>query len=236
MLPEGGFRKDLLAKRLFLQYAMRNAGAWYQFATGPDLGREAENGSLYLVTGCDKSPVWGAASCYHPSGSSRVSFKFVATGAGEDDASLVYSWRDYSPATVRMGCQDSSVHGPESGGLNPRPAFNQCVFIRGFRISLEPRYMGWLLGEKVKIDEGINPMEKLYFGSSPSPPSSTRGSSSPQALAYSGSLSAYGRHSTNQSLRMDAVSGCDSDIFLENISCVSSVSVHFLILRIGHYH
>ena len=231
MLPEGGFRKDLLAKKLFHEYAMRNAAAWYQFAGSPDLGRETENVSLYLVTGCDKSRAWGIASYDRPSGGAEISSKFMTVGVGEDGASPVYSWEDYSPATVRISCQDrsisnearrhSSVH-----DSNPSPTFNQCIFIRGFRISLETRYMHWLLGEKVKIEEGINPKTTLEGGTHSSLLLSTADSSSSQAVIYGGS-SSYGRQNSDQ--RMDVIN--EHDILLQNISSVSSVSTNVYFSR-----
>ncbi len=63
MLPDGGNRYDTKHRSLFQQYATENALSWYIYANGLDhLARQAPNGSLYLVTGCDKTRSWGIAA------------------------------------------------------------------------------------------------------------------------------------------------------------------------------
>jgi hypothetical protein len=228
MLPEGGFRKDLLAKKLFQEYAMGNAAAWYQFAGSPDLGREAENGSLYLVTGCDKNPAWGIASYYHPSGGAELSLKFMAAGPGDGDASLAYRWEDSGPATVRISYQDrsrsSEVQLGPSASSDTSKTFNQCVFIRGFRISLETRYLRWLLGEKVKIEDGIGDPQNMEGGINSNwlLSRSAADSSSVQAV-IKGGASSHGKRGSDQ--RVDVIP--EHDVLLQDIFNVSSVRCHF---------
>ena len=89
------------------------------------LFREAPNGSLYLVTGCDKATTWGAASISCASETNALSLKFTAARAVEASATFTYSWETYCPATVRIG--------PEL--LNNQERLqNQCVFLRGFKM------------------------------------------------------------------------------------------------------
>ncbi|PBK66352.1 hypothetical protein ARMSODRAFT_856095, partial [Armillaria solidipes] len=62
MLPDGGNRYDTKHRSLFQQYATKNALSWYIYVNSLDhLARQAPNGSLYLVTGCDKARSWGTA-------------------------------------------------------------------------------------------------------------------------------------------------------------------------------
>jgi hypothetical protein len=220
MLPEGGSRVDLRNRGLFYQYAARNAIAWYRFVNGPDLGRQAENGSLYLITGCDKSPAWGVASYSHPFGAPDVSLKFTAVGEGEDSTSpLAYSWENYSSAAVRTGRQqdqDSEVPvGPESSA-NSTP--NQCVFIRGLRISLQPHVLRILLGDKVKVEEGFNPLCEVKNSITSTLPRSTTNSSSLPLIHGS---PCYGMQHSNNKMN-------ENDILLEHISDVSKVSSYFV--------
>ena len=112
MLPEGGIRKDYQSIRRFQEYARRNAASWYQFA-GLTLGRPAENGSLCLVTGCDKSPAWGVAS-YHRSCGAKVSCKFMGTEVG-DGRSSGYRWKDHRHVTVRVSRLDCNASSQSRG-------------------------------------------------------------------------------------------------------------------------
>ena len=215
ILPEGGIRKDLLSTRLFQDYATRNAASWYQFATGSKLGRPAQNGSLYLITGCDKSPAWGVASYYHPFSRAKVSCEFMGTEVG-DGHPPGYHWINFRPATVRVSRLDHSGSSQARGDPNPRPTLNQCIFVRGFRISLELRYWRQLLGYKVKIEDGIDfQIDEAKDGKRAAPFLPAIHDSSPN----------YGNQNSNQTWRMDAVN--EHDILLENISSVSNVSECF---------
>ena len=87
----------------------------------------AENGSLYLVTGCDKTVSWGLASFSNSSGGNDMSLKATAAQIASGNASCSYTWETTSPATVHSG----PYHLPQEQRLQ-----NQCVFVRGFRISI----------------------------------------------------------------------------------------------------
>ncbi|KIM91595.1 hypothetical protein PILCRDRAFT_27775, partial [Piloderma croceum F 1598] len=76
-LPEGASRQDLLCINKFRRHAIENVMHWYEFVNGV-LGREAPNGSLYLVTGCDKSTTWGIASVARVTETNALSLKFTA--------------------------------------------------------------------------------------------------------------------------------------------------------------
>ncbi|KAK0215856.1 hypothetical protein EDD85DRAFT_443906 [Armillaria nabsnona] len=129
VLPDGGARYDALNLSQFRSYAARNAHAWYQFANIV-YGREAVNGSLYLVTGCDKVCSWGAASFFNPADTRSFSLKFLVGGVAEGNIKLGYSWKSASSADVRAYPDGESGYFVDS--LRP----NQCVFLRGFGISI----------------------------------------------------------------------------------------------------
>ncbi|KAK0209500.1 hypothetical protein IW262DRAFT_1236450, partial [Armillaria fumosa] len=82
VLPDGGERHDSTHPGLLRRYASENAHHWYRFFNG-EQGMEIRNGSLYLVTGCDKCYSWGTA-CFHcPSDTRSVCLRFLMAGVGE---------------------------------------------------------------------------------------------------------------------------------------------------------
>ncbi|KAJ7081759.1 hypothetical protein B0H15DRAFT_749167, partial [Mycena belliarum] len=57
-LPHGAHVQKLENLGNLRQYASKNAESWYRHVNGAR-GRGLANGSLYLVTGCEKSRSWG---------------------------------------------------------------------------------------------------------------------------------------------------------------------------------
>ncbi|KAJ3711144.1 hypothetical protein C8R42DRAFT_557525, partial [Lentinula raphanica] len=54
MLPDGSARIDLENKKIFRQYANRNAHRWFTYVEDTR-GRESEDLSLYIITGTDRA-------------------------------------------------------------------------------------------------------------------------------------------------------------------------------------
>jgi hypothetical protein len=136
-LPDGASRKDLRQIARFREYAVQNAESWYNYVNGPR-GREAENGSVYLITGCDKSKSWGVASFSDVSGSFTLTF-IPATEGGHDNS--VFYWEQASLATTNSG----PIPVEYFDGAQDRPQ-NQCTFIRGFKVSLSEGLWATLFG------------------------------------------------------------------------------------------
>ncbi|SJL10336.1 uncharacterized protein ARMOST_13720 [Armillaria ostoyae] len=90
------------------------------------LARQAPNGSLYLVTGCDKARSWTAAVS-RPSESHTISVKFVIGPIMEGGIALQTSWSTHIGADTRIY--------PDHPDSMPQQE-NQCVFMRGFTISV----------------------------------------------------------------------------------------------------
>ncbi|KAK0210016.1 hypothetical protein DFS33DRAFT_250740 [Desarmillaria ectypa] len=135
MLPQGGTRfdsKNLLSMR---NYALAHAHEWYEYINSPDyLGREALNGSLCFVTGCDKAMTWGSAAMSRPSGTRQFSIKFLVGGLAEGRIALRSSWSTQEWADTRIyPDQDVDMDVP----LPVRE--NQGIFIRGFTISVREK-------------------------------------------------------------------------------------------------
>ncbi|KAJ7285232.1 hypothetical protein C8J57DRAFT_1671575, partial [Mycena rebaudengoi] len=60
-LPHGSNLNKLRNLHGVRRYVAFHADSWYKFVNGPK-GRELKNGSLYLITGWEKCPLWGMAS------------------------------------------------------------------------------------------------------------------------------------------------------------------------------
>lgn len=191
-LPDGASRKDLRNMEKFRTCAMENGVEWYKHAMGK-FGREAGNGSIMLVTGCDKTVSWGIASYRTESKSEVVRLSFKAAEVVKGSASFVYRWETSIPASIRVGPlrfdggqanlianrgyvdqvivdsggeeQNSNVNSSrQKRGQNvqfripegvppqalsdnePIRTENQCVFIRGFNISIRENFWKSLFG------------------------------------------------------------------------------------------
>ncbi|KAF7336816.1 Cell division control protein [Mycena venus] len=116
VLPEGASRQNLLPVENFRAHARRYSPQWYKFA------RDClpSTGSLFVVTGCDKTTSWGIATASTMSGSVGFSLKFTVVGFAETTLAPKYQWKDFGAATIR------------TSGENPLSTENQCIFVRGF--------------------------------------------------------------------------------------------------------
>ncbi|PPQ64815.1 hypothetical protein CVT26_002647 [Gymnopilus dilepis] len=124
VLPNGASREDLVSTDRFREYARQNAPHWYQYIN--HYGRTLHaNGSLFLVTGCDKANDWAIASFpFHP-------------GRSEDSLDLHYAWRpDFECPWFDPGTAEAKYYCPPEPLPKACSANNQCIFIRGMRISL----------------------------------------------------------------------------------------------------
>lgn len=133
MLPEGAGRSNYRNRNAFYEYAANNAKSWYDFVNG-SLGRMvSEAGSLYLITGYDKTTAWEAAAFSDPSQEHNVSIKFTAGPFGDGKLRM-----------TRSAGTQSDVSSRSSNPFNT--ANNQAVFIRGFKISLRQGWKSMLRG------------------------------------------------------------------------------------------
>jgi hypothetical protein len=224
-LPEGAARQNLRNLTKFRRHAIQNTLRWYQFVNGT-LGREAPNGSLYLVTGCDKSTTWGIASVSGAFGSSSLSLKATAAQIAEARVSYSYSWETRCPATVRVG--------PEPGGNLDRLQ-NQCVFLRGFKMAVREGPMAALMGAtKLSSIVGSKPGDILSGSNGNRPPFMDAGKRfwSGKGSSSGGSGGGHQR-SHSPPTPSDSI---DEDVILEFIpgtieACIPKSDTHFPLTR-----
>ncbi|KAF9016264.1 hypothetical protein BDZ89DRAFT_1045891 [Hymenopellis radicata] len=209
MLPDGAHRYVAKNTSIYERYASENGIAWYQYANGT-LGRGAPNGSLYLVTGCDKCRSWGTAAVSQPEETQEVSLKFIAAGIAEGGIALHSSCStDFGTETRCFPPSTITVHDME----------NQCVFVRGIAISVKESLIRRALRVEVGRWSGVpGDLRHKRFGTqSPSsnfPRSlSFRSSISPSSSRHSGHS-----HSDTHILPVDRVPDLDGEGDSEDLS------------------
>lgn len=167
ILPHGAIQEDARNLRSFREYAMQHAVKWYQYVNGPR-GREASNGSLYLVTGCVKAKSWGIASFPDASNvNAGLSLKF---SSGSSDDTSNHRWHQSGAAVTKAGPALS-----EQLQVDGHLAVNQCTFVRGFRIALGDGLWAGLMNP-VKVSEIVGAKPKSLLSRSNFIPFSRGGS------------------------------------------------------------
>ncbi|KAJ7157639.1 hypothetical protein C8R43DRAFT_404139, partial [Mycena crocata] len=126
-LPHGSHLEKLQNLQNIRRYAAKNVESWYKYINGTR-GREIANGSLYLVTGCEKSTSWGMAA-FQDVTQNIFHLSFNPTvDTSHDTEDYKYRWIAAGPARTKES--DSFPIDTEGGRLN------QTLFIHGFSISL----------------------------------------------------------------------------------------------------
>ena len=141
-MPEGAFAYDLENIPAFREYVAANVGEWYKFVNGVR-GREAKNGDIRLVIGCDKTTSWGMAVLANVTQQKVSQLKFKATeDSGVKSTKASYTW-DYSGmAEVKVGPDIKEINALRSNNpLDITPPSdeefsNQCLFIRTLNATL----------------------------------------------------------------------------------------------------
>ena len=131
-MPRGASSEDLGDFARFEEYVAANAAHWYRFVNGP-CGREAKNGDVRLVVGCDKTTSWGIATF-----SFQVANQTLKFGPSEGDSASAYSWSDDSGvADVRTGPDSDEIDELRIDSDPPDVQFeNQCLFVRTLDVTL----------------------------------------------------------------------------------------------------
>ena len=134
-MPDGAYYQELGNLGKFRDYVAEHADNWYKFVNGP-LGREAENGDIRVVTGCDKTISWGMAtfSNFAQQSNFRLQFRPLEISTRPSVGSA-YTWEHSGMADVRVG--PDLDENDELGGTADHPLRNQCLFMRTLNVTLE---------------------------------------------------------------------------------------------------
>ncbi|KAJ7790891.1 hypothetical protein B0H14DRAFT_204806 [Mycena olivaceomarginata] len=123
-LPHGAELKRLKNTQAVREYAQRYAKTWYAYLKCTK-GHVVENGSLYLITGCEKVMSWGMAT-YHSTKDTdefQASFRPIKANANPQ-----YQWM----GSGRFPAQHQHYNRPSVTNHTS----NQTIFIHGLSISL----------------------------------------------------------------------------------------------------
>ncbi|KAJ7194185.1 hypothetical protein GGX14DRAFT_586731, partial [Mycena pura] len=115
VLPDGASRENLIPVEAFRAYVKQYSKQWHAFA------RECvarTGGSLFVVTGCDKTTSWGIATASATSAAVGFSLEFEVIGVAKGTLAPQFEWQDFGSATVRTSSSNARAE-------------NQCIFIRG---------------------------------------------------------------------------------------------------------
>ncbi|KAJ7168527.1 hypothetical protein C8R46DRAFT_898139, partial [Mycena filopes] len=137
-LPHGARLEKLRNVEHVRQYAACHAESWYKYINGTR-GRALTNGSLYLITGCEKSASGGMASFQNVASDADFQLSFRPTADADDN----YKYRFVRGTPARTKHFDVSARSDEG-------TLNQTTFLHGFSISLGEGIWGRLLGVKVR--------------------------------------------------------------------------------------
>ncbi|PPQ89228.1 hypothetical protein CVT25_001307 [Psilocybe cyanescens] len=131
VLPHGADRYEAKAYGKYKAYVFSHSESWYEHLNQVQQ-REARNGSLYLVTGCNKAHSWG-----------------LAAGSLHQERTMGFSITARSQASGTVGTIYASW--PNTGGMESRHFLpstteitkntNQCVFARGFVIGINEKFL-----------------------------------------------------------------------------------------------
>ncbi|KAF9009655.1 hypothetical protein BDQ17DRAFT_1323192 [Cyathus striatus] len=167
-IPHGASTEDLRSEGLLQEFISKNAISWYRYARhtcGIDLDRH----SLYLVTGYMKSKTWGIAT-FDKSVPDRNSLLVI--GKSNDDNSPYLTWKCCGEAThTRTGPTPDSGLAYENGLQADE---NQCLFLRGFKISLSEEVWNKILDPTDIVTTNDNGNDSFSYSESHKPRGSTR--------------------------------------------------------------
>ena len=106
-LPEGATLFEARNVRAFDNLAKSHAENWYRHAHSARPGL-ISNGSLYLVTGCIKSDVWGIA-VFDESSNFAEPVRFRIEQAVAENTTSRYRWANTGTTACSIGPSDQSI-------------------------------------------------------------------------------------------------------------------------------
>jgi hypothetical protein len=181
-MPDGAFQEELGNLSKFRDYAAVHAVNWYKFINGPR-GREAQNGDVRVVVGCDKTTSWGMATFANTSSSQQSNFRLKfrplrGQQQSQHNAGTAYAWEHSGVAEVRVGPEPGENE--ELGETPTRQLRNQCLFMRTLSVTLSDSVWAETFPGTVSAinQEGSQPKNRGQY-LHPSNPNTSSSSSDP---------------------------------------------------------
>ncbi|KAF9061731.1 hypothetical protein BDP27DRAFT_1428652 [Rhodocollybia butyracea] len=210
MLPEGGKRIDHKDVAQFRTYAKDYGKSWFSYT------HQSSAQSLYLVTGCDKVRAWGMACFSDAVG--QVHLELVPRAPGDGGARPKYRFTRKDFAATCSGAD---------GKLQ-----NQCVFLRGHRITLRKNP----LHRKERVQVSAFPGLDISDGNLKSKGQNSSPSSSGLKRYFSGSSSGTGGSENLNSIRSGSHPSSQHSGSTEGNKASDSDSDDSLYFRAEPYH
>lgn len=138
LIKDRAYRSDALSRKSFAEVILKKHVSWLTFANDV-LGRGVSLRDIVLVTGCDLTKEWTIATFNEETVDVDVSFSVNAL-PGSAGCGIWGEWRSEVHVPNRSGpgpllppLSALTITG-ESRGTLSQTDFNQCIFIRGYRI------------------------------------------------------------------------------------------------------
>jgi hypothetical protein len=195
MLPQGASSIDLLNLNRLEKYIRENAERWYEFVN-VTRGLDGPNGSLYLITGCDKAQSWEVLSFHNPSYKQQ---KFTLHVQTSTSGSLSASFSHLTTVDCSVGKRQSN---------NASQRSNQAVFLRGFKIAVRTGLVARVLrttGINVKSFDSLSIKDIMAKGS-------------PFPFSTSGSSSSVGNTTSPSPSATSIPPGCKFVLYVRHVS------------------
>jgi len=149
-MPEGAISQDLENLPIFREYMAANVEKWYKYINGPR-GREAKNGDVRLVVGCDKATSWGMAALSNVAQHGQLKFKPLDTQSSSSSGSG-YTWEYSGVGNVKVGPDQKEIdelRREDPNDSHTRDKYlNQCLFVRTLNLTLND-------GDWENLNQGI---------------------------------------------------------------------------------
>ena len=202
-MPNGAISQDLENLPIFREYVAANVEKWYRYINGPR-GREANNGDVRLVVGCDKATCWGMATLSNMTQHSQLKFKPL-DAQSSSSGSCGYTWEYSGTADVKVGPDQKEIdelrrEDPDESSTGDH-YLNQCLFVRTLNVTLSDD--DW---ENLNRGMGVSysPNSTTVHGTG-SPPRSPK-NQNPPSSGTSSTIGGFGTHGRGNSFAMELTS------------------------------
>ncbi|KAF5337698.1 hypothetical protein D9758_017347 [Tetrapyrgos nigripes] len=202
ILPEGARREDYTGLRDIRDYTINNGESWYRFVND-QVRMDARNGSLYVITGFDRTSCYQNLAFDSSSRNISISFKFSCPPLPNGD---------FGSLSFTSSSLPKHEHSP--GGSNRGHSLpNLSPFIRGYKIMIRKNLTRYIKPSTVKIMDLANADSGalLYKGSIPSLSSSGSASTSSSLNSSTSAVYSSAPPSTPSTSGSSSRSSRDSD-------------------------
>ncbi|KAF9471385.1 hypothetical protein BDN70DRAFT_575777 [Pholiota conissans] len=143
-LPDGFVAHDLENLPQIQAYAAANIESWYRYINGT-CGRQAKNGEIRLVIGCDKTTSWGMAVIDSPEQPTHHQLRFRPVESGTPSTSSsspipLHTWDYAGFVDAKVGPYPEDIallrEDDDSAAATTGKYSNQCLFIRTLNLTL----------------------------------------------------------------------------------------------------